>query len=97
MSEPQVWSTENGEYVVWGTHDPIEAARLTRLWAGDHGEEGAMYPGEITWESGHKIWAAPEMISEEYWPEDQYSIEKAVKSNWVPLLVVEWWEWDGFP
>lgn len=93
MAEQRIWSTENGEYVVWGTHDAVEAERLTQLWAKDHGEEGAHYPGVITWSSGHKIWAAPEMINEEYWPEDQYSIERAVEDNWVPLLVVEWWEW----
>ena len=36
------------------------------------------------------------MIDQEIWEDFNYSIHYQVEPNWVPLLVVEWWEWDEF-
>ncbi|MHA7144210.1 hypothetical protein ACX80U_05770 [Arthrobacter sp. TmT3-37] len=51
----EAWETEDGNIVVWGTHDPkIAEATSSAFWE----------------QSGHPAWAHPSLRTEEEWSKD---------------------------
>lgn len=82
----EAWDTENGEIVVWGTHDPVEAKV-----AFDHYEEVNQIDidGEnppIYFDEADKYWGDPRLRhQEENWGKESWSSEPV--KGWTPYLV----------
>ncbi|MET3172909.1 UNVERIFIED_ORG: hypothetical protein ABIB52_000737 [Arthrobacter sp. UYCu721] len=72
----QVWTTENSEAIVWGTHD-LAAAK--KVYAAEN------YDTDPDWNDVHLMWAAAHLADLEGWDPEEYG--DAPKDGWVPFAV----------
>lgn len=78
-----VWETEDGEIVVWGTHDVERAKAAFESWAadtiGDASDIEQHFAGQLKW--GHPL--LPEI---EVWPDELVS--DVERPGWTPWFIV---------
>lgn len=72
----QAWTTENEDAVVWGTHDLTIAKEAYRIMGLDT---------EPDWDDVRLMWAAPHLVNEEQWADEDYGNEP--HDGWVPYTV----------
>lgn len=84
--EVQVWETEDGDIVVWGSHS-LTAVRNAVVSADLDGrivlEDRLDIAPDI-----RRYFAAPELLDEEIWGWDNISSEYV--EGWVPFTVFSW-------
>lgn len=85
MTEIRAWTMDNDDALVWGTHDPAEAAKAYNEFVDDD-----LLEAEDVRDWSRKYWGYPELIwvEEEIWPASMISREPV--EGWVPYLVIEW-------
>ena len=91
-TEVKAWDTEDGDIVVWGTHDPIEGLDAwVRYMVEDAGfsidsPEVSVANAE-DFRTPIKLWGSPELLEfEDRWQGELVSTEP--QPNWVPYMVV---------
>jgi hypothetical protein len=87
----KVWTAENEDIVIWGTHDVQEAEPF--LLAEINGspvpgtEDTELLPAERAMlAQALRFWGSPDLLGLENWPENSYADTPA--QGWVPFLVV---------
>jgi hypothetical protein len=82
----EAWETEDGNVVVWGTHDPqLAEVASTAYWELNRYDEEDR-PTVEEWESsGNPQWAYPSLKDEEVWAKDLYGDTE--QPGWIPYLV----------
>jgi hypothetical protein len=74
--EITVWTTENSEAVVWGTHDLAAAKKAYKAMELDT---------EPDWDDVRLMWGAPHLLDLEVWEASDYGDEP--EDGWVPYMV----------
>jgi len=81
------WATEDGGYVIWGSHDPIEASAVMVSYMRVNGiENDDWIPQKASdWHQAEKLWAAPDLKTVEgAW--DEQLTSKTERPGWVPFM-----------
>lgn len=99
MTKIQAWETDEGDIVVWGTHDPNEAYAAYEAWilenyGDDMKEESRLPRGAFSLHENFGVvirWGHPFLLQEEDWTERQDWVLKVFKDGFEPFMVVMTW------
>jgi hypothetical protein len=86
---PEAWITEEGDAVVWGTHDPAIAATVYAKHLVDVGivddELQQMTVTEARWRDAGRFWGSPKLLE----PDDTEWIRPSTEpvDDWTPYLI----------